>query len=149
MAYLKTFASVLVDVVRRLTENASHVLSPSYREFVSHFLAYRVDPRPLGALWGGSIDGGERIDPQAWHPIRAPIVPCPGVVQELFVQIQEEWDVHRADHIFKVDLWYRMEIDKLLAVFRHAAKCDECVVNVAHPPTNPERADRVLMPVRG
>lgn len=147
VAYLTTLASVTLDDVERLRINSAHLLLPSRYEFVSHFVAYSVQAQPLGALLGQMIDGGEPINPDLWHPLRAPVVHFPEDVRDLHSQLEIEWNPLLAQQDFLDDDWYRIEIGKLMAVFEHAVQSHECVVNIIHPPIDEERALRVRMPI--
>ena len=148
MAYLTTLASVPVDDVEQLVCDPGHVLSPSCFEFVSHYLSYSVQVKPLRDVLDHAINGGDSIHQDLWHPLRPPIVHSPAGVCDLQLQLQVEWDAQFAERDIPSDDWYRIEIEKVLAVFGHAASRGECVVNVIHPPADAARASRVRMPVK-
>lgn len=148
MAYFTILASVSPDDVQLLRRDASHLLSPSHFEPVSHYLAYSVVRQPLGSLLGKVLDGGEPINSDLWHPLRAPIVHTPDTVRGLLAQIQDEFEKLLSEATIPDDDWYHVEITKVVSVLRHAVSRSECVVNVMEPPFDAERADRVRIPFK-
>jgi hypothetical protein len=82
-----------------------------------------------------------------WHPLRPPTYHAPEAVQFLYGQLSEGWRQILAIHPETAeDDWYRVEIEKTLKLFQHAAASNECVVSVLEAPSDPERGDRVCIP---
>lgn len=148
MAYLTTLAAVPMSEVNRLVADDTVVLTPTRYEFVSHYLALPgVEIQSLRGLLGEAIDGGKVINDKLWHPLRSPRFHSPDAVRELYDRFYSEWEAELAKVEISPKDWYRVEIEKVLAVFQYAALNDECVVNVIHPPMDAERADRVHIPL--
>ena len=70
----------------------------------------------------------------------------PLVVNSLYAKLGEAWQQATALESVAEDDWYRIEIENVLWVFRHAAEHGECVVSVLQAPTDEERANRVRIP---
>jgi hypothetical protein len=146
LAYLNYLASVPTGEVAALHADAAILLQPSLLLGVSHVIAYWVKPQPLGQLLGQAIDGGAVLNRELWHPLRVPVYHEPEAVRSLLARLEEAWQGALASRPVREDDWYRIEIEKVLRLFRHAAEHNECVVSVLEPPTDRKRADRVRIP---
>ena len=146
MAYLTYLASVPQAEIVALKADPAPLLTPSLTVAVSHLIAYWVQVQPLGQLLGQAIDGGTVINSALQHPLRDPCYHELLVVNSLYAKLGEAWQQATAMESVAEDDWYRIEIEKVLRVFRHAAEHGECVVSVLQAPADEERADRVRIP---
>jgi hypothetical protein len=133
MAYLTHLVAVPPMQLAALRTNDAAVLTPSLAVGVSHLIAYWVQAQPLGQLLGQAIDGGTLINKALRHPLRAPCFHEPEAVQSLHVQLVEAWRQGMAAVPIIEDDWYRIEIEKVLRLFRHAVERGECVVSALEP----------------
>jgi hypothetical protein len=148
MAYVTYLASVPEDQVRRLASDPSRTLDASVTVVVSHLIAYWVEAQPLGRLLGEAVDGGRVLGDAFWHPLRPPGYHPPDRVASLLRSLSEAWEQAVAEHPLPAGDWYRVEIEKVLTVFCDAAgRGGHCVVSVLGPPSDPERASRVRIPL--
>jgi hypothetical protein len=147
MAYLNRLASVLQQRIDALRQDLREPLGASRVTFCSHLLAYWVEEQPLGKLLGEAIDGGHRLDPRLWHPLRSPVVQDAKTVASLNEQLQSEWDrVVRDKRAVVNEGWYVSEIRRVLAIFEHASKRGECIVSMLDRPADIGAARRVRLP---
>jgi hypothetical protein len=147
VAYLNYLASVSFPDVATLQADPTFLLRTSKAVGVSHLIGYWVQVQPLGSLLGDAIDGGVSLNDSFWHPLRPPSYHSPEKVQSLHTRLSESWQ-HTLESMPELpqDDWYRLEIEKVLRLFRHAAEHGECVVRVLEPLADPERGDRVHLP---
>jgi hypothetical protein len=147
MAYFNLLLSVPAAELAALRADASYIAKYTEQTAVSHLLAYWIKTQPLGELLASAIDGGEPIHDKLWHPLRNPIFHQPAGVAKLHSEIAAAWQQVPSDektrHPFD---YFGPEIERLLAVFKHAAANGECVVSILEPPADAERADRVSFP---
>lgn len=143
MAYLTFIASLPASEIARFREGSLELMSASKIERVSHYLAYSVNPQPLGKLLGQAIDGGQLLREDLWHPLRAPIVKTEDEVKNLWADLIEAWTIVTREAKVSEDDWYKIEITKLLAVYDHARQNSECIVSMLAPPADSERARKV------
>jgi hypothetical protein len=146
MAYLTYLVSVPQAQVAALRADPAALLTPSLRVHVSHLIAYWVQVQPLGQLLGQAIDGGTAINSALQHPLRDPCYHEPEVVKSLYAQLAAAWQQALGMGPVAEDDWYRIEIEKVLRLFRHAAERGECVVSVLQPPADAGRASKVRIP---
>ena len=78
-------------------------------------------PAPLKSIVGTVRNNGVQ------HLQTHQISRSAAAVRDLFSQIQKEWDAQLAGQDISNDNWYRIEIEKILAVFSHAARLLETV----------------------
>src|SRR6266498_1177996 len=133
MAYLNRLASVPFAEVEALRANPNFPITPSLMVFVSHLIAYWVQVQPLGHLLGQAIDGGAILNGALQHQLRAPCCQDPQTVCQLNAELTEAWQQASAVEPVPPDDWYRIEIEKVLRVFAHAADRGECVVSALEP----------------
>ena len=148
MAYLNFLVAAPEVDVLALSRDTSVVLEPSLVVAVSHLIGYWVEVQPLGKIVGQAVDGGLAVSPDLWHPLRQPVYHRAEAVQALHLQLVEEWERVLADKPVPEDDWYRIEIEKVLRLFRHASDQTECVVSVLERPADHERARRVRIPFK-
>ena len=147
MAYLTVIAAVPEAELIRFREGLIETMAASRIERVSHYLAYAVRDQPLGKLLGEAIDGGESLNEDLWHPLRAPVVQNPQTVKNCWHQLMEAWSAVTSEREVAADDWFRIEITRLLEIFAHANRNSECIVSMLEPPPDLERAIRVRMPI--
>jgi hypothetical protein len=147
MAYLNFLVAASPQQVQALRKDSAVLLRPSLVVAVSHLVGYWVEIQPLGELLGQTLDGGEKLNDQLWHPLREPVFHTPEQVQALHSRLTEAWDKARGPQTKRDDWdWYRHEIGQVLRAFHHASERGECIVSVLQPPADAERAGRVRMP---
>jgi hypothetical protein len=100
-------------------------------------------------LLGETIDGGNVLAATLRHPLRPPTCHPPERVRALLILLSEAWEQAMERHPVPPDDWYRVEIEKVLEVFRDAAARGNCIVKLLHPPADTERARHVLIPLEG
>ena len=133
MAYLNYLVSVPLADVEALRADPATPISRSLTVAVSHLVAYWVQVQPLGQLLGHAIDGGTVINPSLRHKLRDPNYHDPDTVRSLFSQLVLAWNAAISAEPIPDDDWYRIEIEKVLRLFAHAAEHGECVVSVLEP----------------
>jgi hypothetical protein len=133
MAFLNRLAAVPCSEVEVLRGDPNASLSPSLTVSVSHLIAYWVQIQPIGQLLGKAIDGGMPINYALRHQLRDPCYHGPDAVRTLYSQLLLEAQQVNATYSIPPDDWYRIEIDKVLRVFGHAADRGECVVSALEP----------------
>jgi hypothetical protein len=133
MAYLNHLLSVPCAEVEALRKNPDASLTPSVSVSVSHLIAYWVQVQPLGQLLGQAIDGGSVINSTLKHQLRDPCYQDPEAVKTLLPQLTKAWEQALSIGPVPDGDWYRIEIEKVLRVFTHAADHGECVVSVLEP----------------
>lgn len=149
LAYLNFLVAATEPAVEALANNPSLELEPSLLVAVSHLIGYWVEVQPLGKLLRQAVDGGATVSSDLWHPLRPPVFHRPAVVQALHTQLADEWRRVLAEKPVPEDDWYRIEIEKVLRLFRHAAGRAECVVSILQRPVDKERASKVRIPLKG
>ena len=77
------------------------------------------------------------------------LVDPPERVRALLTLLSDAWEQAMERHPVPPADWYRVEIEKVLEVFRDAAARGNCVVKLLHPPADTERARGVLIPLEG
>ncbi len=133
MAFLNHLFSVPSADVEAIRRSPDTPLTPSLRVSVSHLIAYWVQVQPLGQLLGQAIDGGSVLNSVFHHQLRDPCYHDPEVVRSLFAQLTQAWQQATSVEPVPPDDWYRIEIDKVLRLFTHAAESGECVVSALEP----------------
>lgn len=149
MAYLNFLVAATEAEVEALSHDPNLELEPSLVVAVSHLIGYWVEVQPLGKMLGQAIDGGATVSPGLWHPLRPPVFHRAEAVQSLHGQLADEWQRVLAEKPVAEDDWYRIEIEKVLRLFRHAAGRTECVVSILERPGDQERASKVRIPLKG
>ena len=91
MAYLNYLLSVPEGQIDALRKDASFLLTPTKVAGVSHLLGYWVKVEPLAMLLGKILDGGEIVNAELWHPLRAPVFHRPAAVKDLYNRLAETW----------------------------------------------------------
>ena len=149
MAYLNLLAAVDPEQVTHLRGDHGFRLAPSKVVGVSHLLGNPgwVTHPPLVSVLAEVLDGGEWLAGSLWHPLRVPKYHPPGAVAVLASRLDEVWRATLAGRPLPDDDWYRIEIEKVIAVLRHAAALVEGVASVLQPPFDQERACRVVNPL--
>jgi hypothetical protein len=133
MAFLNHLVSVPPVEVEALRSDPDAYLTPSLAVAVSHLVAYWVQVQPLGQLLGQAIDGGAVLNPALRHQLRDPCYYALETVRSLHAQLSEAWEQATAAQPVPPDDWYRVEIEKVLRLFAHAADRGECVVSALEP----------------
>lgn len=149
MAYLNLLAAVDPEQVAHLRDDPGFRMTPSKVVGVSHLLGNPgwVTHPPLVAVLAEGLDGGELLAGSLWHPLRVPIYHPPGEVLSLAPRLEDAWVATLAEWPLPKDDWYRIEIEKVLAAFHHAAAVGEGVASILQPPFDEERASRVVIPL--
>jgi hypothetical protein len=133
LAYLNLLAAVTESQVNNLRADATIHLSPSLLVGVSHLIAYWVSVQPLGTVLGQAIDGGDLLNDVLEHPFRSPVFHSRQDVvlleQKLTVAWREALAGAVTNELTSSDDWYRIEIEKVLRLYKHAVERDECVVS--------------------
>lgn len=149
MAYGTSLASVHTSAIDRYRRGEKpESLGASKIVVCSHLIGYWVKLQPLGRLLGESIDQGETLSDNAWHPLRPPVVVSPGLVRKRAERLRSEWNQVR-DQFGPTDGeadWYAVEILKVLTLYEHASGAGEAVVSVLDAPFDDERASRTTLP---
>ncbi|MCE9561626.1 MAG: hypothetical protein K8U57_06185 [Planctomycetes bacterium] len=133
MAFRNHLVSATHAQVEALRGNQIAIITPSLALSVSHLIAYWVETQPLGQLLGQAIDGGEILNSSLRHQLRDPCFHDPQTVRSLYTTLSEAWQQVTASQPVPPDDWYRIEIEKVLRLFAHAAGCGECVVSALEP----------------
>jgi len=133
MAYLNYLASAPSAQVEAVKSDPNALIAPTLFVSVSHLIAYWVQVQPLGQLLGQAIDGGEIIHSSLQHKLRDPFYHDPDAVRSLNTQLSSEWLQVTSTQPSAPDDWYRIEIEKVLLLFGHAAERGECVVSCLDP----------------
>ena len=148
MAYVNFLVAASEVDVLKLSRDASYVIEATLVVAVSHLIGYWLEVQPLGKLLGQAVDGGLTLNPELWHPLRAPVYHDSEKVQTLNQQITDEWQRVLAENPVPEDDWYRLEIEKILQLFRHASDRAECVVSILESPADQERGSKVRIPFK-
>jgi hypothetical protein len=135
MAFRNYLVSVPLAAVEAVRDGRSDVLTSSLTVSVSHLIAYWVQVQPLGRLLGQAVDGGAVLNNTLRHQLRDPCYHDPDAVRSQYVELSNEWQRTTSAHPVEPDDWYRIEIEKVLRVFAHAAERGECVVSALEPCT--------------
>jgi hypothetical protein len=146
MAYGNFIAAVSFAEVELLGQDSMKLLHPTKIELVSHLIASWVQVQPLGRLLREALDGGEKLADGLWHPLRFPTVHPPAEVVRLLAAIREADRAATAGHSTKEGGWFGIEIDRLCALFSHAADHGEAVVSVLGLPADAERSAKIRIP---
>jgi hypothetical protein len=146
VAYLNFLVAAPEADVQALRWDASITLNPSLVVAMSHLVGYWVEVQPLGKLLGQAIDGGLPVNSELWHPLRPPVFHGADAVEALQAQLADAWQHVLASLPLPEDEWYRVEIEKVLRLFQHAAARHEAVVSVLERPGDAERGRRVRIP---
>ena len=149
MAYLNLLAAVDPEQVAQLRGDSGFRMTPSKVVGVSHLLGNPgwVTHAPLVAVLAEALDGGELLTGSLWHPLRVPMYHPPGEVLRLAPPLEEVWGATLAKWPLPKDDWYRIEIEKVLAAFHHAATVGEGIASILDPPFDQKRASRVVIPL--
>ena len=148
MAYGNYLASVSEEQIASVAGDPTRTLDARAVTLVSHLLAYWVKAQPLGSLLGEAIDGGRVLSDALWHPLRPPVYHPPDRVAALHQELSQAWQRAVAGPPVREIDWFRVEIERLLDVYRDAADHGACVVSALEPPVDEERASRVHVPLR-
>jgi hypothetical protein len=146
VAYLNFLIAATDADVLALSRDVSLLLEPSLVVPVSHLIASWVEVQPLGKLLGQAVDGGLTVSSELWHPLRPPVYHNADAAKALYAQLAEEWQRVVAERAVPEDDWFRIEIEKVLRLFRHASDRSESIVSVLERPADQERAHRVQIP---
>ncbi|MCA9101719.1 MAG: hypothetical protein KDA63_11240 [Planctomycetales bacterium] len=131
MAYLNHLYSVPAKQLARCKSWKLIRVVATHATACSHIIGYWPESEPLRNALGTALDGGRVLDPGWRHQLRMPTFHTPDEVSELSAQIEDVW--RRALEEFgelAADDWWRIEIEKCLNVFRHAASHEEAVVSI-------------------
>jgi hypothetical protein len=148
MAYVNYLASVTEVQVASVVADPSITIDAAMLEYVSHLVAYWVKVQPLGRLLGEAIDGGTILSDSLWHPFRSPLYHPPLRVSALNDELSKAWIEILRDHPTREIDWFRIEIEKVLKLFQHAAERGHCVLSAMESPMDAERASRVHIPLK-
>ena len=151
MAYSVLLASLPDNEVVAFRERRSEQLRTSLSIRCSHLLPHVIYPkfRALRDVLHNAVDGGERLSPDLWHPLRVPTWHASGPAFEIEHNLRETWRKTLEEEGRSPDPndWYQVEISQVLTVFAHAAAVHNGVVSFLCPPFDKERASRVLIPL--
>lgn len=149
MAYLNLLAAVDPEQIAQLRGDPSLRLAPSLVVGVSHLLGNPdwVAHPPLVSVLAEVLDGGELLAGPLWHPLRVPKYHAPGMVAVLTSRLDEVWGATLAEWPLPDDNWYRVEIEKVVGVLRHAAAVAEGVASILQPPFEREGGSRAVIPL--
>ena len=131
MAYLNHLYSVPSEHLACCT--SWKVIQTSSTKVVScsHLIGYWPEYEPLRNALGQALDGGRGLSDGWRHQLRAPTVHASEAVLETLVLLEEAWARAKAEYgELAADDWWRIEIEKCLGLFRHAADHREAVVSI-------------------
>jgi hypothetical protein len=146
MAYLNLLASVSWREVESLRLDASVRVKPSKVTGVSHLIGSWIQIDPLREVLAKVLNEGKELNAEFWHPFRPPLFHDPEVVQFLRTDLEKVWQETLEAVPVPADDWYRQEIERTLGLLHHAASRWESVLSVLEPPSDRERAARVIIP---
>jgi hypothetical protein len=146
MAYGNYIATVPIDQIAGLRRDSNTLLRPTRLAMVSHLMAYSIRVQPIGQVLAEALDGGERLADNLEHPLRPPVVHLPADVARLLSALREGLHAASMAGPTKEIGWFRVDIDKLVELFQHAADQGEAVVSVLEPPMDEARAAKVRIP---
>lgn len=148
MAYGVLLASVSDDQVTAYRERSRPLLAATLSIRCSHVLTSWVQPTRLRDLLRHAIDGGQNLRSDLWHPLRVPAWHSSVAVAEIEPQLRQVWSDLLAEHgPSNPTDWYVIQISKVLQVFGHALASHDGIVSFLEPPTDHERAEKVVIPV--
>ena len=151
MAYSVLFASVPDSEVLAYRERKLERLQSALSVRCSHLLPYMIYPkfRALREVLRGAVDGGERLRPDLWHPLRVPAWHSAASAFETEQSLRESWrqTLEAEGRSPDPNDWYRVEISNVLTVFGQAAAVHNGVVSFLCPPFDKDRASKVLIPL--
>jgi len=145
VAYLTFVAAVPEVQIAAIRSDATYVLSPTLIKGVSHVVSYWIQVQPLGQILQTVIDGGDCLNNDFWHPLRAPMLHLSITVPQLTESLKKAWtDVN--DNGTEQDEWLASEMDRLLTVMNHGVETGACIVTALDLPGDYDRARRVRIP---
>jgi hypothetical protein len=148
MAYAVLLASVSDDQVAAYREKSQPLLAAGLSIRCSHVLTSWVQPTRLRDLLRQAIDGGQILRSDLWHPLRSPVWHSSIAVAEIEPQLRQVWADLLVEHgPSDPNDWYVIEISKVLQVFGHAFVSHTGIVSFLEPPTDQERAEKVIIPI--
>jgi hypothetical protein len=147
VAYFTLLASVADEQVVAFREETKSALVADLSRRCSHALTSWVHNDDLRNLLRLSIDGGQVLRPDLWHPLRVPAWHPSVTTAEIEPRLRRVWsDISKTAGPLDPSDWYGIEIGKVLEVFAHAAAVHNGVVSFLEPPTDEARANQVLIP---
>jgi len=129
-------------------KEADHCWRRACQYVVPHVLTSWVQPTGLRDLLRQAIDGGQKLRSDLWHPLRSPVWHSSIAVAEIEPQLRQVWADLMAEHgPSDPNDWYVIEILKVLKVFGQAFVSHAGIVSFLEPPTDYERAEKVIIPM--
>ncbi len=131
MAYLNHLYSIPSEKLERCKSWKLIQTFSSKGAGCSHLLGYWPEFEPLRDALGRALDGGSVLHPEWQHRLRVPTVHAPGEVVDIHLQVEQAW--HRTIEGFGElanDDWWKLQIEKCLDVFQHAASHREAVISI-------------------
>ena len=131
MAYLNLLFSIPSERVPECTSWDLLRSTATYSVGCSHLIAYWGQFEPLNEVLGRALDGGLVLHPRWKHKFRVPTYHSPVEVTELAGAVVNVWQqaITKYEELANDD-WWRIEIEKCLTIFQHAANRGEAVVSI-------------------
>ncbi len=144
MAYANYLASVEWAEVISVRKGLRNSVVPHSVTVVSHLYAYAVQVPPVAQCLTQILDRGEVLSESYWHPLRVPVVHSPEAVRALVDQLRSALQDVNPSEVpgGKPD----PSIVEIIRVLDDAAKSSHAIVSALEPPTDDERARRVICP---
>lgn len=130
MAYQNYLCSVAVARVEAFRQDQNESLQATRSVICSHGMAYWVQVQPLGQLLGEAIDGGQILHENLNHPLRPPKIHDVDSVAALYPELIAARDAAYGLEPLPEDDWSRVEIEKVVDIFKWAYLHQECVVSI-------------------
>lgn len=131
MAYLNHLFSLSADLIPGCTSWSLIRSGASHSIACSHLISYWIDVQPLGELLRSAVDGGKILDSCWRHTLRVPKVHTPSDVAALSLKLADAWDIELQNGVPLLDDdWGKIEVEKVLSLFGHAAMKNEAVISI-------------------
>jgi hypothetical protein len=146
VSYTAILASVTTDAIDQYRAGpSSAALAASRVEQCPHDLT-NVDLQPLGAVLAESIDIGQPLRNDGWHPLRTPVVADPETVMARSMKLEEAWREAKPELGGMMGDVLGPDIDRIRALYAHATSRGEAVVSFLSAPDDADKAARTLLP---
>lgn len=131
VAYLNLLFSIPGERVSECTSWDLLRSMATYSVGCSHLIAYWAQFEPLNEVLSRALDGGLVLNSRWKHKLRVPTYHNPAEVTELAGAVANIWQqaIAKYEELANDD-WWRIEIEKCLALFQHAANRGEAVVSI-------------------
>lgn len=97
----------------------------------SHLIGYWLEFEPLRNALGQALDGGSVLSSRWRHQFRAPIVHTSKEVLDILALLEDAWAKAKVEHgELAADDGWRIEVEKCLGLFRHAAGHRQAVISI-------------------